>query len=131
MTSGLDNSELTTDATKMTQLYVRALNSGDADAVNRLYLDDAISVWEPGSPINGQARHDSVVEFVARKPSMRAEVRESYVTGDTALMVVDWTIDVTGENGEPEHLTGVGLDVLRRGEDGYWRYAVDNPFGDS
>lgn len=131
MTTNLDSFEPATDATKMTEIYVRAVNAGNADAVNRLYAQDAVSIWEPGMPISGQARRDSVIELIARKPSMKAAIRESYVTGDTALLVVDWSIDVTTEEGGPEHLAGVGLDVLRRGADGKWRYVIDNPFGEA
>jgi uncharacterized protein (TIGR02246 family) len=129
MTTNLDSLELPTDATEMTALYVRTLNAGDVDAVISLYTEDAVSIWEPGKPISGQAHHDGVAEFIAQKPVMKAEVRESYVTGDTTLLVVDWTIDITNADGEVEHLTGVGLDVLRKGADGFWRYAIDNPFG--
>jgi ketosteroid isomerase-like protein len=43
--------------------------------------------------------------------------------------VVDWQIDFTDEDGQRQHLEGVGLDVMRRGADGVWRFAIDNPFG--
>ncbi|MEV4630610.1 DUF4440 domain-containing protein [Micromonospora sp. NPDC049523] len=129
MTTEVQDLTPTDDATKMTELYVRAMNSGDIEAVMRLYTDEAVSVWNPDEPITGQAHRDSVVEFMAQQPVMRAQVRESYVTNDAALLVVDWSIDITGADGTPEHLTGVGLDVLRRGTDGRWRYAIDNPFG--
>ncbi len=129
MTSSLDNFELTDKASEVTALYVRAFNAGDPDIVNRLYTDEAVSVWDPDNPLSGQARRESVAEFMAQKPKMTAVVRESYITNDTALMVVDWTIDATDEDGAPVQHTGVGLDVLRRGPDGKWRYAIDNPHG--
>lgn len=116
-----------TDATKMTELYVRAMNAGDVEAVLGLYTEDAVSVWDPEKPISGAAHEQAVREFMAKKPAMSATVKESYVTGDTALLVVDWKFDIEGE----ESLSGTGLDVLRKGADGRWRYAVDNPFGDS
>src|SRR5687767_10874913 len=125
MTTTVDEFALPTDATKMTDLYVRAMNAGDVAAVLRLYTDDAVSVWDPEKPLSGAEHAEAVEEFMARKPVMRAEVKESYVTGDTALLVVDWSFDVEGE----EPLSGTGLDVLRKGPDGRWRYAVDNPFG--
>ncbi|MEU1282361.1 nuclear transport factor 2 family protein [Streptomyces sp. NPDC005805] len=111
--------------------YLTAFNAGDADAVNRHYTPEAVAVWEPGNPISGAARENFAKEFLAtQKPVMRAAVRESYVTGDTALLVVDWTMEVTGEGGAKEELQGVGLDVLRRQDDGSWLYAVDDPFGE-
>ncbi|MBV2155288.1 SgcJ/EcaC family oxidoreductase [Kitasatospora sp. SUK 42] len=130
MTSNLANHALTNDVEKHTELYVKAFNSGDADAVNAMYTEEAVAVWEPGSPLTGQARKDYVKEFLARGASMQAKVRHSYVTGDTALLVVDWTMVATNEDGEQEEFQGVGLDVLRRGEDGNWLYAIDDPFGE-
>lgn len=117
-----------TDPIEHGKRYVEAFNTGDIETLDGLYTEDAISVWEPGKPLSGQARKDALREFVAAGPKMTAEVRESHITGDTALLVVDWSIDVTTEEGE-QHLNGTGLDVLRRGQDGVWRFAVDNPFG--
>lgn len=129
MASKLDSFELTSDVEKHTALYVKAFNSGDADAVNAMYTEEAVAVWEPGKPLTGQARKDSIAEFMSRGATMEAKVRQSFVTKDTALLIVDWNIDVTSTEGEPEHLKGVGVDVLRLGEDGKWRHAIDDPYG--
>ncbi|MET7718814.1 nuclear transport factor 2 family protein [Streptomyces sp. NPDC005407] len=123
-------SNLTSDVEKHTALYEAAFNAGDADAVNAMYTEEAVAVWEPGKPLSGQARKDLVKEYLARKPKMRARPRQSFVTGDTALLIVDWSIATTEDSGEPELLTGTGVDVLRRGEDGNWRYAIDDPYGE-
>ncbi|MFF4716299.1 YybH family protein [Streptomyces eurythermus] len=112
------------------EVYVRAFNSGDPDAVNEHYTDEAVSAWDPAQPLSGQARKDSLAEFLALKPTLTAKIRESHVTRDTALLTVDWTMEVPGEDGEVERLTGIGTDVLTRGADGNWRYAVDAPYGD-
>lgn len=130
MTTELNGFELTSIAQKQTELYVHAFNSGDAEAVNKLYTEDAVTVWEPGNPVSGQKRKDQLAQFLTQQPVMTAKVRHAYVTGDTALQVVDWTIDVTGEDGNQKHLSGTGLDVLVCDADGTWRYAVDNPFGE-
>ena len=120
---------LTSDVEKHTALYVEAFNAGDADAVNAMYTEEAVAVWEPGTPLTGRARAESVRDFLSRGPRMTATPRQSFVTGDTALLIVDWTIDDTDESGNPEHLKGVGVDVLRLGGDGKWRYAIDDPYG--
>ncbi|MBG0856946.1 nuclear transport factor 2 family protein [Streptomyces spinoverrucosus] len=121
--------QLTNEVEKHTALYVEAFNAGDADAVNAMYTDEAVAVWEPGVPLTGQARVDAVREFLSHGPRMTAVPRQSFVTGDTALLIVDWTIDTTDADGNPERLSGVGADVLRLGADGNWRYAVDDPYG--
>ncbi|WP_424210805.1 YybH family protein [Streptomyces sp. BI20] len=121
--------QLTNDVEKHTALYVEAFNAGDFDKVDSFYTEEAVAVWEPGQPLTGDARREYAREFFKNKPKMTAVPRESYVTGDTALLIVDWTIDTVDENGEPEHLSGVGVDVLRLGEDNVWRYAIDDPYG--
>ncbi len=120
------------DPLAMTETYVNGSNAGDIDGVLSLYSDDAISVWEPGKPVRG-IEHEAVVRaHLERKPVMQATIRESHVTGDTALLVVDWTIDIPGDGKlAGEHHSGLGLDVLRKGEDDLWRYVVDNPFGEA
>ncbi|MFH9299428.1 YybH family protein [Streptomyces sp. NPDC017520] len=123
-------SNLTSDVEKHTALYEAAFNAGDVDAVNAMYTDEAVAVWEPGKPLTGQARKDSAKEFLALKPKMSAKPRQTFVTGDTALLIVDWSIATVDESGAPELLTGVGVDVLRKGEDGKWRYAIDDPYGE-
>ncbi|WP_344165417.1 hypothetical protein [Nocardiopsis rhodophaea] len=64
-----------------------------------------------------------------RKLTVDAQVRQQLAVGDTKMLVVDWQMEALDENGEQEHLEGTAIDVLRKGEDGYWRYVVDNPFG--
>lgn len=130
MSSTVADSGLAADAEAHGRRYVELFNAGDVEAIEEMYTPDAISVWEPGNPLTGQARRDSLKEFLAAKPRMQADLVEAHVTGNTALLVVDWTMTVPGaDGGEPQVLSGQGLDVLRLGDDGKWRFAIDNPFG--
>jgi hypothetical protein len=52
-------------------------------------------------------------------------VRHVYVAGDIAQIVVDWSIDGTGPDGEQVHFGGSACDIVRRGADGRWRYLID------
>jgi uncharacterized protein (TIGR02246 family) len=122
---------LTGDAEQHIARYAEAFNSGDAERLDRMYTEDAVAVWGPNEPLSGQARREYVAEFLAKRPVMSARTLQSFVTGDTALMVVEWKIDVpAGDGAEAEHHEGIGLDVLRRGEDGKWRHAIDDPYGE-
>jgi ketosteroid isomerase-like protein len=127
-----NGTELPKDVEEHLEEYVAAFNSHDADAVNALYTEEAVGVWEQGKPLSGQARRDYVKEFLeTARPEISAIVREAYVTGDTTLLVVDWTMQVDDGKGSRERLVGVGLDVLRRaGDTGRWLYAIDDPFGE-
>lgn len=122
-------SQITDDLEKRTELYVETFNSGDAEALEDFYTPEAIAVWEPGKPLTGQARRDYTREFLSRGPRISTELRQSFVTGDTALLIVDWVIDTVDETGAPERMQGIGVDVLRLCEDNVWRYAVDEPYG--
>lgn len=112
--------------------YVAAFNSGDAEGVDSHYTDAGIIVWEKGNPVSGKERGAAIKEFLdLTQPRIETDVREAYVTGDTALLVVDWTMEVNAEDGTGrENLRGVGLDVLRKQANGTWLYAIDDPFGE-
>lgn len=114
---------------KHTAEYLAAFNAGDFEAMDAFYTEEAVAVWEPGQPLSGQARRDYQRAFLAGRPQIATKTLQSFITGDTALLIVDWTIDMVDENGEPERLQGTGVDVLRLGEDGIWRYAIDDPYG--
>ncbi|WP_434598916.1 YybH family protein [Streptomyces sp. A5-4] len=122
-------SQLTDNVEKHTAMYVEAFNSGDFETVESFYTEEAVAVWEPGKPLTGDARREYQREFFKSAPKMTAVPRQTFVTGDTALLIVDWTIDTVDADGKPEHLEGVGVDVLRLGEDNVWRYAIDDPYG--
>jgi ketosteroid isomerase-like protein len=60
---------------------------------------------------------------------LEAKARHMFVAGDIAQIVLDWSIDGTGPDGEHVHLGGSASDVVRRGADGFWRYLIDNNQG--
>lgn len=115
------------DPAEMNQRYLDAYEARDIDAIMAVYAPGASAVWEPGKTVSGAEHRAAVVEFLKREPKLSAKVRESYVVGDTAALVVDWSIEVPGA---PEMTgTGTGLDVLKKNADGNWRYIITNPFG--
>jgi quinol monooxygenase YgiN/ketosteroid isomerase-like protein len=115
------------DPAEMNQRYLDAYDVRDVDAIMAVYAPGAAAVWEPGKAVRGAEHRDAVVEFLKKEPKLAAEVRESYVAGDTAALVVDWSIEVPGA---PEMTgTGRGLDVLKKNAEGQWRYVITNPFG--
>ncbi|MFI1226896.1 MULTISPECIES: YybH family protein [unclassified Streptomyces] len=116
------------DVNQVVSLYVEAFNSGNPDVLNRWYTDDAVTVWEPGQAISGEDRKRELAASLEQRPVMRAELRHLYVAGDVAMQVVDWHVDVEGPDGTKQEFEGVGLDVLVRGEDRRWRFAIDNPY---
>lgn len=52
-----------------------------------------------------------------------AEVRRVVQAGDTAVVVLDWSLTAGGAS-DAGRERGRGVDVLRRGGDGSWRYVI-------
>jgi len=122
------NHVLATDIDTHQEMFNVAFNAGDVDAVNALYFDNAVGLWEPGKPVEGQARRDYVKNFIeTRNAYVEATVLQQLVRGDTAMVVVQWEMDTT-RDGKPEKLGGLAVDVLQRGADGGWRYLIDNAY---
>ena len=110
----------THDASQACVTFLAAFNSGDLDALQRAYTDDAVLVPVPGQGVTGSGLLAANRYLMEIGKPMRATVRRSYVAGDVGLLVVDWAV---GE------LSGTATDVVRREGDGGWRYVIDNPHG--
>ncbi|MFE9743975.1 YybH family protein [Saccharothrix saharensis] len=84
-------------------LFAAAFNEGDPS-----------ELYEPG------AQPDELVAHLQLTEKMTVVTRKVITRGDLALLIVDWRIG---------DVTGTATDVARRGPDGGWRYAIDNPSG--
>jgi ketosteroid isomerase-like protein len=60
---------------------------------------------------------------------LKAKARHVFLADDIAQIVLDWSIEGTGPDGEHVHLGGSASDVVCRGADGFWRYLIDNNQG--
>ncbi len=108
-------------------IFSRAFNSGDADAVERLYEPDAVLIPEPGVVLAGDGRRRATRELIARGVPITVAPRHAYVSGDVAMIVNDFGFDGVGRDGTEVHQSGTANDVARRGADGRWRYAISAP----
>ncbi|MFI9008920.1 YybH family protein [Actinosynnema sp. NPDC053489] len=88
---------------ELPSLFAAAFNDGDPSGC-----------YEPGAQPAELAGH------LALTQEMTVVTRKVVTRGDLALLIVDWRIG---------DVTGMATDVARRGSDGGWRYAIDNPFG--
>ncbi|TMR18681.1 DUF4440 domain-containing protein [Nonomuraea turkmeniaca] len=110
-------------------VFAERFNSGDPAAVAEVYESGAVFVPEPGTALNGSEAQAANAAFVALGAPIDVRLRHVYATGDVALLIVDWVIEGADRDGQPVHVEGTATDVARRGEDGRWRYVIDNPFG--
>ena len=109
---------------------VERFNSGKVSAMMTLYEPEAVFVVKDGRTVTGHAEIASQLERDLKYGlPLEARARHVFVAGDIAQIVLDWSIDGTGPDGEHVHFEGSASDVVRRGADGFWRYVIDNNLG--
>ncbi|HEY1179138.1 MAG TPA: DUF4440 domain-containing protein, partial [Phytomonospora sp.] len=77
---------------------------------------------ERGESLGGDGRLSILGGHMALGAAIAVAPRKIFEADGIALLIVDWVI---GDG----LVRGTATDVARRGADGYWRYAIDNPFG--
>jgi ketosteroid isomerase-like protein len=109
---------------------VAGINSGDLDSLTPLYESGAAFATEPGSLAHGAPGiSDALTGFISMNGTLDLEVTRVLEVDDLALVVGVWSYDGTGPDGEPVRLEAKNADVLRRQNDGTWRFVIDNPWG--
>jgi ketosteroid isomerase-like protein len=109
---------------------LKRFNSGKIGAMMALYAPEAVFVANDGRTITDRAEFTAILEHdIKLGLPLKANVRHVFVGGDTAQIVLDWSIDGTGPDGKIVHMHGTASDIMRRGADGFWRYIIDNNQG--
>jgi ketosteroid isomerase-like protein len=121
---------LPTEPEGMATALLERFNSGKVSEMLPLYEPEAVLIAKDGRTVTG---HTGIAAELKRDLSLdlplKAKARHVFVAGDIAEIVLDWSIEGTGPDGEHVHLGGSASDVLRRGADGVWRYLIDNNQG--
>jgi uncharacterized protein (TIGR02246 family) len=109
---------------------VERFNSGEVSAMLTLYEPEAVLVVQDGRTVTGHTEIAAQLEpDLKHGLPLEAKARHVFVNGDIAEIVLDWSIDGTGRDGEHVHAGGSACDVVHRGADGFWRYVIDNNLG--
>jgi uncharacterized protein (TIGR02246 family) len=109
---------------------VAGINSGDLESLMPLYERDAAFATQPGSLAPGAAGiREALNGFIAMNGTLDLQVTRVLEVDDLALVLGTWSFDGTGPDGEPVRLQARNADVLRRQDDGTWRFVIDNPWG--
>jgi uncharacterized protein (TIGR02246 family) len=113
------------------RMFEDAFNAGDSDALMELYEPDATLIAQPGSVVRGLDEIRAALGgFLALKGKIRVDTKLVLTVGDLAYLANTWSLEGTGADGEPVTLGATTAEVARRGEDGNWRYVIDNAWGD-
>jgi ketosteroid isomerase-like protein len=109
---------------------IKRFNSGDVSNQMAMYAPEAVFVANDGRTITDRAEIAAIIgRDIKLGLPLVINVRHVFVAGDTAQIVLDWSIDGKGPDGEAVHLGGTACDIARRGADGFWRYIIDNNQG--
>jgi len=111
--------------------YIAAYNAGDAAALAALFAEDAISLPDHGSALEGRAAIQKHFETVFSGVTANISVTpgDTEVTGDIAHEHGTFSVTVTPKaGGAATTETGKYLVVLKREADGAWRvhHDIDN-----
>ena len=115
---------------KVLASIVDGINSGDLDYLMRLYEPQAAFASQPGTLNHGlPGVREALAGFIAMKGTLDIKVTRVLEASELALVIGRWSFVGTGPDGTPVKLSGHNADVLRRQEDGSWRFVIDNPWG--
>jgi uncharacterized protein (TIGR02246 family) len=114
------------------QLFAKAVEAGDLEAIVALYEPKAVLPGQSGQP--AAVGHDQVREamrpFVALKPTnvVLAATIVAELDG-VAILYDDWRATGHAPDGSEVPLSGKAIEVVRRTADGSWRFIFDDANG--
>lgn len=112
--------------------FKQAFNDRDLDALVALYEPDAVLVAQPGQIASGLDQiREALAGFLALNAPIEMMHLDTVQGADIAIVYGRWTVAGTGPDGQPLTVGGTTSDVVRRGDDGTWRFVADNPFADA
>jgi len=104
-------------------VFQHYLNAGDLEGLMASYYAAVVTYAPaPGVVLSGADVEPAIGRLVALGMPIEVTVRHVLESGDTALIVVDWSIP-------DARMSGTATDVARRQPDGTWKCVIDNPHG--
>lgn len=117
----------------VSRLIGEAITSGDIDAALSLYEPDATFAIPTGFGEGSVTGLDNLREalggFLAMSPELKINAEKALRSGDTALVIGNWTFKGRDPDGNDIDASGRYADVVRRQPEGNWLFVIDNPNG--
>jgi ketosteroid isomerase-like protein len=115
------------------RLIGEAITSGDLDAALSLYEPGATFAMPTGFGEGSVTGLDGLREalggFLGMSPELSVNAEKTLLSGDTALVIGNWTLKGRDPDGNEIDARGRYADVIRRQPDGNWLFVIDNPNG--
>jgi uncharacterized protein (TIGR02246 family) len=113
----------------MAGAFVERFNARDGAGLLALYADDAAFTFDGVNFARGTGQIKGALDgFLASQMKLRGKYVSVLVAGDVALCSLRW--EMLGADGWIDQ-DGVSIEVLKRGADGKWRFAIDDATGAS
>lgn len=114
---------------EMAEAFVERLGERDGAGLLALYADDAAFTLDGVNFARGkdQIRH-ALDGFLSSPMRLRGKYESVLVAGDVALCSLRW--EMLDQDGWIDQ-DGVSVEVLKRGADGKWWFAIDDVTGGS
>jgi ketosteroid isomerase-like protein len=114
------------------RILLAALESGDIETSVALYEPSAVLFRKSGQTMTG---HEEIRKnnafLIALKPRFTIEFIKTTLNADSTLATNRMKATMSGTNAEGKQIEGeiYTLEVLRKQEDGSWKYTIDDPYG--
>jgi uncharacterized protein (TIGR02246 family) len=116
-----------TDIDELYDAWQDRMNAADLAGLVDLYVADVTYVNPDGKVLFGkEAVRADFEAILALKPQIVLGDRKHLLYRDVALTTNHWRMTFAGPDGKEQVLTGGGIEVMRKQEDGGWRYIIDD-----
>jgi ketosteroid isomerase-like protein len=117
-------------AIDMSSAFDRRLNDGDLEGLLSLLATDAVSRTPQGEVLTDpQAIRDNLAGMINAGARLHNTPRLVLTSNDVALLLIDWTLELTNVPGAPA-MTGTTTNVVTRADAAEgWKLAILNPLG--
>jgi uncharacterized protein (TIGR02246 family) len=112
------------------RIFLKAMRSGDIDAIVALYEPDAVFIRPDGKRAIG---HNEIRRFLEEKTARKAAyVIQDIVTvlsGDGTIAITRMRVSMswTGRDGKENSIQTRTTELLRKQSNGTWRFVIDSP----
>lgn len=112
----------------LVQRFGQCVQKRDLAMLTELYEANALFVPRPGTVATGKAAIRAALrDVLALNPTLIVNPMEVHVVGDVALVRSEWKLSGTAPDGAAVAETGTSSVVMRRQNDGNWRFVIDRP----
>lgn len=126
-----DKSAVCSTPSQVPVVFDAALNAGDLNALLGVFSNQATMRMTNGEVVQkgkGELR-SRLAQLLSMQPRIRNTVRRVLQSGEIALVLLDWSLNVTLPDGQPHVENGTATQVMEKGRDGGWRLRISNPLG--